>query len=350
MALRQKLEQLMRKSVRELELPEYRYEPGIPMDLNTNLIGPNPAVTRVDLASLELNHYAHPDARPLREALARFHGLSIEQVLVGRGADENLDIVVRAFVNPGERVAYPVPGFIMYPFFARVNAAEVVEVPLLNGFALDVDGMLGAGAKLAILCSPNNPTGNCLSEEAIIQVIENTPVVLIDEAYAEFSDQNFVKRIGDYENLIVNRTFSKAYGLAGIRVGYLVAGEAMVRALDRARPDYNMNSISERIAIEALNEQTFVEGYIQLVRTERERLRRDLENLGFRVYPSQANFLLARSPIDVRELVSALKRGGILIKDVSDQPGLEGCVRITIGTKELNRRLVESLRRTLQDR
>lgn len=313
---------------------------------NTNLVGPNPALSRLakTLAKMEVNQYPSEHADDLRRALAARHRVKPEQILAGNGSDEILDIITKTFLNPGDRVAFPVPSFVMYAFYGRVNLGRPAPVPLGPRFDLDVDGLLRTRAKLILVASPNNPTGNAFPRAELERLVRRAPgLVVLDEAYAEFAGQNWVPALRRHPNLIVIRTFSKAFGLAGLRIGYAIGAPDVMQRLYRAKPPYNVTGPGERIAVEALRNDAFVERSVRTIRRERPALIRGLEELGFEPFPTDANFLAARSPLAPRLLCGLLQARGILIKDLSALPLLEGCVRITIGTRAIHARLLRTL-------
>lgn len=344
------VEERVRDSIRRFRKLRYpESEKGfLRLDANTNMLGPNPAAERVlaRIRELELNQYPSPFSSELRETLAVVHRVPRDCVIVGNGSDEILDFITKAFLNPGDRVALATPSFVMQRFYAKVNLGEVVEVPLEPPeFGLDVDRILRADAKLTILASPNNPTANRFGDEALEAVVRGSEgLVVIDEAYAEYCGQDFVSRAVMEEKLIVVRTFSKAYGLAGIRVGYAVGNAETIGWLYAAKPPFTVGTLAEQIALEALRDRSFVSRSVEMVRSERERLARAFRELGWRPCRSDANFML----VDVRRpsapLREALRKEGILVRDMSDFPGLENYVRITIGRPEHNTLLLEKLK------
>ncbi len=318
---------------------------------NTNLVGPNPVLRRLarSLAGMEVNQYPTEHADELRAALARRWRLTPGQILCGNGSDEVLDLITKAFLNPGDRIAFPVPSFVMYGFYGRVNLGRPTPVPLGPGFRLDVDALLRTRARLILVASPNNPTGNAFPRADLERLLRGAPgLVVLDEAYAEFTDQNWLAAIRRHPHLIVVRTFSKAYGLASLRVGWAAARPEVMARLYRAKPPYNVTGVGERLAAAAVRQDAFVARTVRIIRAERPRLVRDLEALGFRCHPSDANFLAARAPIPTGVLCGLLEARGILLKDLSRLPGLDGCVRITVGPREVNRRFLRALQAILR--
>jgi len=342
------IESLARKSARGLSIgPAPTAGDGaLRLDGNTNLLGANPAIRRVleKEAGRDLAPYPAPMHDELRGALAVQSGLDAGEILVGAGADELIDVAVRAFANPGDPVTVAVPSFELYAFCARVEQARLVEVPLNPGFALDADALLRAEAKVTFVASPNNPTGNAHAAPALERLIRGSPgIVVLDEAYAEYCGQDFLKRVREFPNLVVLRTFSKAHGLAGIRVGYAAARREVIERLARVKLPFTVGSLSERIALEALSETDHVRKSRDLVTAEKPWLAERLSALGLHPYPTDANFMLVRVGPRSEALVKHLAGRGIVVRSVGPGRGLDGCFRTTIGQREHNERLVGAI-------
>ncbi|HTF56875.1 MAG TPA: histidinol-phosphate transaminase [Planctomycetota bacterium] len=342
------IESLARKSARGLGLmaAPTAGEGALRLDGNTNLLGPNPAIRRVleREAGRDLAPYPAPMHDELRAALAVHCGLDTGEILVGAGADELIDVAVRAFANPGDPVAVAVPTFELYAFCARVEQARLIEVPLNPGFALDADALLRAEAKLTFVASPNNPTGNAHAAPALERLIRGAPgIVVVDEAYAEYCGQDFLKRVREFPNLVVLRTFSKAHGLAGIRVGYAAARREVIERLARVKLPFTIGALSERIALEALADPDHVRKSRERVAGEKPWLAERLSSLGLHPYPTDANFMLVRVGPRIETLVKHLTGRGIVVRSVGPGRGLDGCFRTTIGLREHNERLVGAI-------
>ena len=341
------LDRMVRSSIAGFQPPEYPGPPSdsLRLDANTNLYGPNPAVERVLLDSApDLAQYPSAFSDDLVAAIAEEHDVSVDQVVVGNGSDEIIDFLCKAFVNPGDTVAVPVPTFVMYRFYGHINMAGVVEVPLGEDFSLDAGALLATKAKLFFVASPNNPTGNAFGNGRIEQLLRGTEgIVVVDEAYADFCGQDYASRLGDFDNLVVVRTFSKAYALAAIRVGYAVAHPTIVKRLRCVKPAFTIGTLSERIAIEALRDPGFLERTVEAVSNERPRLADAIAKLGLEPKPTNANFML----IDVRrpsaEIAQALAARKILVRSMAGFPGLETMIRVTVGRAEHTDRLVAAL-------
>ncbi len=315
------------------------------MDANTNLLGPNPVVERALAAGASngLNHYPSGTSDDLREAIAAEFGVTSGEVIVGDGSDEVLDTVTKAFLDAGDVVAIPSPSFVMYAFYGRINFGRVVEVPLRPDFGLDADRVLATRAKITFLASPNNPTGNRL--DGIEQVIRGSKgLVVVDEAYAEFCGQDFARRTREFENVIVSRTFSKSHGLAGLRVGFGIGPRALIDRLMAVKTPFTVGTMPERIAIAALADRTYGEASRAMIASERPWLSEALRRIGMRPCPTDANFVLVDAGAPARPIVQRLRERKILVRDMSDFPGLANFFRTTIGRREDNERLLEGLR------
>ena len=327
----------IRPEVRDLK-PYYKAPlEGNPLrlDQNTNLAGPNPAITKVDPKRLDATQYPGRDADHLLAALSEFHGLPEDRFVCGNGGDELLEILVKAFGEPGSVLAVPAPTYSLYPAIAKQAALRYKPVPTKAGFAaLDVDGLAAVKPRMVWVANPNNPTGaryNSGDLERLLSAVDG--VVLVDEAYIEYAGlkHSLLPRVDEFDNLVILRTFSKAYGLAGLRIGYLAANAVLADRLRLAKPPFNVNVYSEAVAVAALDEQEWVDAGVKAVRSERERMTAMLKGLGFRVHASEANFLLTDPPVDAGELLLALQRRRILARTFPTTAGLERTIRFTVG-------------------
>jgi histidinol-phosphate aminotransferase len=288
--------------------------------------------------------------------MALLYDVPPANVLVGRGSDEAIDLLVRAFCRAGEdQVVITPPTFGFYKVAARIQGAGVIEVPLdRETFALDLPAVLAAGrrAKVVFLCSPNNPTGNLLDESAMLALcreLADQSLVCVDEAYLEFAARrSLAMRLAEFPNLVVLRTLSKAYALAGARLGTLIAGEDIVALLKRIIPPYAIPSstVEQVIALTEAPQRAIAADRIRVLLDERREASRRLALMPCveRVHPSDANFLLVRFR-DARAALEAGKDVGLLVRDFSSAPGLANCLRISIGTPEQNERLLAALER-----
>ena len=337
----------MRESLRQLAPYLATKARGLPLHLNTNRLGVNPVIRRASqlLEKIDLSIYADRDAVVLRQALATHYGLDPENFLAGNGSDEVFDLIFKTYLNPDETVAYPGPTYSMYKHYALTNGANAVELPLDEAFNFEVQALVETKAKLLVLCTPNNPTGNTLHAPSIEKVLRSGQLVVIDEAYAEFGGDDWIQAVRDYPNLLVVRTFSKAYGLAGLRVGYVASNPKLIEPLELVRLPYNLNAFSQALAAEALREQAFVRAYTTLISEERPRWSQGLMERGFHVWPSQANFLLVAMPTGVVRdaFVAQLEERGVLVRTLGEDPRLRQCVRITVGTPDDRATLLKAI-------
>jgi len=303
-----------------------------------------------------LNRYPEPQPRVLVERMAKLYDVPAANCLVGRGSDEAIDLLVRAFCRAGEdSVVITPPTFGFYKVAARIQGASVIEVPLRPGdFSLDLPAVLEAGrrAKIVFLCSPNNPTGNLLDESAMLSAcreLADRALVCVDEAYIEFAARNsLAQRLGEFPNLVVLRTLSKAYALAGARLGTLIAGEDVVQLLKRIIPPYAIpaSTVEQVLALTEAPQRAMAAARIDTLLAERSSFRQRLSGMRcvVRQHPSDANFLLVQFQ-DARAALEAGRDAGLLVRDFSSTPGLANCLRISIGTPEQNERLQAALER-----
>lgn len=342
-----------RKNLKELKPYVTEEFKGLRMDTNANILGINPAITKALRAKkFAINQYPSANSDLLRNALAKELRLSSDSIIVGNGSDEILDFIIRAYLEPNDTVAIPTPTFVMYKIYGILSFGKVVEIPLTKDnkiWNLDVSKFIGAKPKITIIANPNNPTGNCFPEKDILKIVRGRKgIVVIDEAYAEYSGKSFLSYVNKYSNLIITRTFSKAYGIAGLRVGYGVAHENIIKELLKVKPPYNLNVVSEALAVEALKYKRWLDKIVRITIEERELMSKALVKLGFEVFPSEANFILAKAPVKSEKLCLELKKRGILIKDFGSQHLLENCVRITVGRKADNNKLIANITKILR--
>lgn len=307
------------------------------------------------LRGVALNRYPDPQALGVKARLREALSLAADTpMLLGNGSDELIQIVILALAGAGRSVLTPGPSFAMYRIIARFAGMDPVEVALRGeDFALDMPAMRAAIERhrpaVIFLAYPNNPTGNLWSRQDVEEILRIAPgLVVIDEAYAPFASDSFLGRLGAYPNLLLLRTLSKM-GLAGLRLGLLLGPPAWLEALERLRLPYNINVLTQASVAFALEHREVFEAQAARIRRDRQALMEALQGLtGVRVYPSEANFLLFRTLIRPGpEVFRGLRRGGVLVKDLSAQPGLENCLRVTVGTAEENAAFVVALRAVL---
>ncbi len=325
----------------------------IKLDANENPYGPSPRV-RDALASMPYPHvYPDPESRHLRRALADYTGMPMDYLLVGHGADELIDLVMRLFIEPGDAVVNCPPTFGMYRFDAAVNGARVLSVRRRADFGLDVEAVVAAAAdeprvKLLFVTSPNNPDGGLLPNDDLRRLLELPLVVVLDEAYVEFAglEQSRIGWVREHDNLIVLRTFSKWAGLAGLRLGYGAFPQPIIEHLWKIKQPYNVSVAAQVAGLASLADREYLGANVTRIVAERERLAEALSEFPYlRPYPSYANFILCRvMGRDARALKEALAARGVLIRHYNS-PGLADHVRFSVGTPEQTERLLAELRR-----
>ncbi|WP_295913101.1 histidinol-phosphate transaminase [uncultured Alistipes sp.] len=296
-----------------------------------------------------VNRYPDPHQRELKKQLAALKGVRPEQVFIGNGSDEAIDLAFRIFCEPGRDNAVSIaPTYGMYRVAAQTNDVEMREVPLGPDFSLPVEALLAAAddrTKLLWLCSPNNPTGNAFPEREIEQLLRRFEgMVVLDEAYIDFAEgRGFLPRLGEFPNLIVLQTLSKAWGMAGLRLGLAYASEEVAALYGRVKYPYNINTLTQQAVAESLRRDISAE--IAEIRSERERLVQALtaEACIERIYESQANFLLVKTA-DPDRLYRELLAAGVIVRNRSRIRGCEGCLRITVGRPGENERLLETVK------
>jgi histidinol-phosphate aminotransferase len=298
-----------------------------------------------------LNRYPDPQQTLVKEALSKLKGISEEQILLGNGSDEVLDLIFRVFCEPRvDNVIVLPPTYGMYEVLANTNAIELVKIPLVENFQPNVKEIIkgqDAKTKLLFLCSPNNPTANSFDANKIETLIkEFNGIVVIDEAYIDFSiEDSWLCRLDEFPNLIVTQTLSKAYGLASIRLGICYASKEIISILNKIKPPYNVNQLTQDVALQSLFNQEKVKNEIAIIISERNQLIRDLQNVEIveKVYPSDANFLLVQVD-DATLRYKQLVKLGIIARNRTTQTLCDNCLRFTVGTPDENKKLINTLK------
>ncbi|MBC5841914.1 histidinol-phosphate transaminase [Flavobacterium sp. F-380] len=297
-----------------------------------------------------VNRYPDPQQRNVKAVLAKQRNLKVEQVLLGNGSDEVLDLLFRAFCEPKtDNVITLPPTYGMYGVLANINAVENREILLSPDFQPEIDKILSAvdaNTKVLFLCSPNNPTGNSFDDESIVTLLKNfNGLVVIDEAYIDFSKKpSWLNELDEYPNLIITQTLSKAYGLAGIRLGICYASAAIIAVLNKIKPPYNVNELTQQRALERLADKEKIQLEIDSIVIQRDDLLKVLNEVNFvsKIYPTEANFVLIKVD-DANKRYDQLIQKGIVIRNRTTQPLCENTLRLTIGTADENKQLIEAL-------
>lgn len=311
---------------------EFTGDEGIFLDANENPFG-------------ERNRYPDPHQRLLKKALSERKQIPVESIFIGNGSDEVIDLIYRIFCEPQrDRVIICPPTYGMYEVSANINNVEVIRVPLNDQFQLDIDKILSFDAQCIFVCSPNNPTGNSLQNvERLLR--EFRGIVVVDEAYIDFSaGDSFLKKIKEYPNLVVMQTFSKAWGLAGARVGVAYASSPIIAFMDKTKPPYNVSALNQEEALKALSHPAEFERELSIILEQRSLLERELKDLPIvhHLYPSDANFLLVEVT-DANKIYQYLVDKKVIVRNRNSV--VRNCLRITVGTPEENRKLLDELKK-----
>ncbi|MGM0545311.1 MAG: histidinol-phosphate transaminase [Bacteroidota bacterium] len=322
------------------------FEDGLLLDANENSLG------APFLDEDRLHRYPDPKQKKLRNLIADWRGVRVNNVFTGIGSDEGIDLLYRIFCRPGrDRVLTTPPTYGMYKVSANIHNIAIDSVLLSKDFELRPDAILDAvtpDTKLLFLCSPNNPTGNTFDPQNIRTIIENFGgIVVLDEAYIDFSEQeSWAPKVAEYPNLVVLQTMSKSFGLAGIRLGISYAQEDIINYMMKVKAPYNINKLTAKYAIEGLQNWDTVQFRVDAIKKERKRLKEKLHDLKQvkHVFESEANFLLTEFK-DARSVYNTLAEQGIIIRYRGDQPLCENCLRITVGTPDENDRLIAALKK-----
>lgn len=342
------LDRLLRDNIRKLvpyssARDEFKGEAQVFLDANENSLGS--PLTRW------YNRYPDPHQWKVKEAISKIKGIGPQHIFLGNGSDECIDLLYRAFCVPGkDNVIINPPTYGMYEVSANINDVEVRRAVLLDDFQMDLvhlENLVDDNTRMIWICSPNNPTANSMNRQDIEIVLNNFPgLVIVDEAYINFSrHKSFIQELSDYPNLVVLQTMSKAWGLAGLRIGMAFASEAIIDVYNKVKPPYNISQVNQELALKALEEVGQVNDMIRHLVTMREKLAGDLAGLPLvlTVYPSDANFLLVKVE-NARGVYEKLLADGIVVRDRSKVVLCEDCLRITVGTEKENVEVVEALR------
>ncbi len=321
---------------------EYQGEASVFLDANENAFG--------SPLEQQFNRYPDPLQYEVKKRLSEIKGLPVRNIFLGNGSDEAIDILFRSFCNPAiDNVILVPPTYGMYQVSANINDIATRNVPLTAEYQLNLEGIAEAideHTKLIFICSPNNPTGNSINRDDVETLLTNFKgIVVVDEAYINFSRQKtFIQELTEYANLVVLQTLSKAWGLAGLRVGMAFASEEIIEVMNKVKPPYNVNEASQQLALQALANIDQVNDWIKETLTQRDKLVLGLKDFDFVVdiYPSDANFILVKTT-DANGIYNFLVQKGIIVRNRSKVELCEGCLRMTVGTPEENELLIKTL-------
>ena len=341
------IDNILRKNIKSLvpyssARDEFKGEASVYLDANENAFG--------SPLEQQYNRYPDPLQYQVKMRLSEIKGVPARNIFLGNGSDEAIDILFRSFCNPGvDNVILVPPTYGMYEVSANINDVEARKVPLTEEYQLDLEGISEAideHTKLIFICSPNNPTGNSMNRDDIETLLANfRGIVVVDEAYINFSRQKtFIQELTEYANLVVMQTLSKAWGLAGLRVGMAFASEEIIEVMNKVKPPYNINEASQQLALQALQNTDLVNLWIKELLAERDKLVLKLKEFDFvlNIYPSDANFILVKTT-DANSIYHFLVQHGIIVRNRTKIELCEGSLRITVGTPAENQKLLETL-------
>lgn len=351
------IDQLLHAHLREIEPYTPGFQPSgdgwIKLNTNESPYGAPERVKQAIISELErIALYPNPISLNLREALALRHGLDTSQVIIGNGSDDLLNLLVRCFGGNGKVTAESFPSYSLYPVLTAIAAGQLASVRFSRDFELPVDKLVETSADLLFLTNPNAPTGIGFKTEQVRELASRFDgILVVDEAYAEFAGETAIPLLAEFDRIVVTRTFSKAYGLAGLRVGYAFSSPGIIQALDCVRDSYNVNRLSQAGALAAVNSPEAYEPLIRETIATRDRFSRDLRELGWFAYPSSANFVFA-CPVDGHGKSGALIASGlfqylidnkILVRYFPKHPLTDAFLRISIGSPPQMRRILEEI-------
>lgn len=362
-----KIKKMVQEEVRDLSSYEVKTileqkldEKIVKLNLNENFAMPSKVVEKLLLEacrSIDVRAYPPPRGSLAVKAISDFLDFKETEVAVANGADEIMDLLMKVFVRRGSKVIVAEPTFPMYTFFTELYGGKKIPVLLKKDFSLNVDSILKRASKetrLLFICSPNNPTGNQFRESDIKQLLEEfNGVVVVDEAYADFASCSVINWVREYDNLAVLRSFSKAFGLAGLRLGYLVSSKPIIKYVQRVVGPFNVNSVTQQAIVLALQKWSYFKEKIDLVVNEREWLIKNLIQIdGVKPNHSDANFILfkvTKNDLSSATLTERMEKRNVLVKDRGHLPLLENCIRVTVGTRDMNESFVSALKKSLKE-
>ena len=319
----------------------------VKLNTNENPFPPSPKVLEAirKIGADSLRRYPNPTADQFRSAAGKLLGVIPDMILAGNGSDDILTIATRTFVPPGGSIAFPEPTYSLYPVLSQLEEARSIAVEWGKDFSLPIDALLATKANAIYLANPNAPTGTFVPPAKVAELAKAfTGVILVDEAYADFAEDNCLILVHDHPNVVISRTLSKAYSLAGLRFGYAVAQPQVISEMMKVKDSYNTDAVSIVAATAAIEDQQYAAGIWERIRSERKRLTSELTRLGWSVLPSRANFVLATVPDSRgREAYLGLKQRGVLVR-YFDKPGLTDKVRITVGTADETDALLNAIK------
>ena len=326
---------------------------GLRLDFNENTVGCSPRVLE-RLRQLQFDQLArYPERESVERQVAAHLGVDSAGLLLTNGVDEAIHLICETYLEPGDEVLIVVPTFSMYEIYAGATGARVITIPAAADFSYPTEQVLARvspRSRLIAIANPNNPTGAVVPGNELLRILRTAPdaAVLVDEAYFDFYGESMLAEVASFPNLFVARTFSKAYGLAGLRIGVLVGSAGQMTMVRRVSSPYNVNAVALACLPEALADQDYIRQYVDEVRQGREQIEQELRSLKLRFWPSQANFVLVKIGERHDAFVRAMRERGILVRDRSRDSGCDGCVRISVGSKAQTGQLIPALREAVR--
>lgn len=325
------------------------------LDFNENTIGCSPKVLEAINNIKEEEIASYPEYKKFKTKLANYLKIPPEKLMITNATDEAIMLIIQTYIEKGEEIILPIPTFAIFKFYAQLAEANIKEILYKNNLTFPTKKLLNAitkKTKLVILCNPNNPTGTLIEKKDIIKIIEKAQksksLVLLDEAYYQYSGIECLDLINKYDNLIIIRTFSKAYGLSGLRLGYIISNEEIIKNLLKAGSPYSVNTVAMAAGAVAIEDEDYIRWYINQVKMAKKLIYEEFKKLKIKTYPTAANFLITRFPKRADEIEKKLREKGILVRNRSNYPLLKDCLRIGIGTVKQTRELIDALKDILQ--
>jgi histidinol-phosphate aminotransferase len=320
------------------------------LDFNENTGGCSPGVLE-SLRNTESEEVAaYPEYNVLLQKLSEWLKVPEGNILITNATDEAIMVTCQTFIESGEKILLPVPTYSMFRVYGEISGAEILEIPYNEDLSFPCQRFLQnlePGIRMAVVVNPNNPTGTPVTREDFMQIMEKSRdagiLVLLDQAYTQFCSQDHASLYKEYDNLLVIQTFSKAFGMAGLRMGYIVARDYLISHLKKVRSPYSISTLAATAAVSALEDNEFIDNYVKEVKASGREIIEFLKQRKIKVFPTEANFVLARFGERAGKIQDALREKGILVRDRSGDTMLEGCIRITFGTREQTRRLLRCL-------
>jgi len=322
----------------------------VKLNTNENPYPPSPKVMRVltNISAEKLRRYPQPTGDDFRQAAAKVLNVSPDNIMCTNGGDDLLTIAIRSFCDPLSPLAYPTPTYSLYPVLANIQNAPVAEVPFSDNYELP-EKLANIGAALTIVCNPNAPSASFISKDKLAKLAADLQgVLLIDEAYVDFAEDNCISLINDFDNVIILRSMSKGYSLAGIRFGFAIACKSLIDGMMKVKDSYNTDAVAVEAATQAIKDQTYFKTNVEKVKADRKILTEKLRALDFDVPDSSANFVLAQNP-KADEIYNKLVEKNIYVRYFKNLPGLGDKLRITVGTARQNQALIDALKEILSE-